>query len=134
MEEFVEDINENCPNCLKQWNKKMKFCLNCDLPSSSWTTGNDEIDEKIKQVQLNAFLYTNTATWFEWIPFSEFSEIKFIAVGGFGSVSSAIWNSGRVCGFDEKRRKLIREESTVVALKTLFESDVVSSDIIQEVS
>ncbi|CAG8551248.1 13247_t:CDS:2 [Ambispora gerdemannii] len=129
-DEIEEEIERNCSKCQKIWNDKMEICLNCELPS--WTTGDDIIDDKIKQVQLDAFIF-GTDTWFEWIPYDEFSEIKFIAEGGFGSVSSAIWNSGRVCSYDQKARKFIREEATIVALKTLFESNKANPEIIQEI-
>jgi len=52
----------------------------------NWTSGNDHLDEFIRETQISA----NTPfDYMRWIPFDSFSDLQFIAKGGFGAVYSA---------------------------------------------
>jgi len=75
----------------KEWNH---FCQPCQtqlfqLNSSNWSSGNADIDDIIQSSQLNA---KNKKEVMEWVPFSEFSDMKKIGQGGFGTVYKATRN------------------------------------------
>ncbi|GBB91377.1 hypothetical protein RclHR1_18610003 [Rhizophagus clarus] len=67
------------------------WCRPCDTAKlkaqfKNWTSGNEELDQFLRETQLNA----NTPfDYMRWINFDSFSDIKFEAQGGFGSVCSA---------------------------------------------
>ena len=67
----------------------------------------------------------------EWIPFDRLNNIKKIGEGGFGSVFSATWLDG-IRKINNYKRA--REQSSVVALKTLSSSKENSTDFLKEVS
>ncbi|CAG8481669.1 2397_t:CDS:2 [Funneliformis mosseae] len=79
----------------------------------NWTSGNEELDQFIRDTQINA----NTPyDYIRWINFDSFSDLKFIAKGGLGSVFSAkseAWGK--------------------VALKFLDEAENLARDFLEEV-
>ncbi|CAG8506223.1 3220_t:CDS:2 [Funneliformis caledonium] len=80
----------------------------------NWTSGNEELDQFIRDTQINA----NTPyDYIRWINFDSFSDLKFIAKGGLGSVFSAkseAWGK--------------------VALKFLDEAENLARDFLEEIS
>lgn len=74
----------NPKDCCALW-KSIKSILGI------WTTGNDEIDEIIKETQRTASKHRKP--W-KWIPFEKFEDVKFLAKGGYGCVFSA-WCTDR---------------------------------------
>src|ERR1043165_2794785 len=92
-----------CKECLqvKSYNN---WCLYCNPKHFQqnfvkWTSGNKDIDKLIQDIQLSAEYQTQVL---EWIPYNRFSDIKFIAEGGFARVYSAIWVDGRIIKWDQK--------------------------------
>ncbi|CAG8552399.1 45680_t:CDS:2 [Gigaspora margarita] len=77
----------------------------------NWTSGNQKIDEIIKETQMNSKFATD---FVEWIPYKQFEKIEKISYGGFGTIYSAIWKQGplRMIRKEFKRTKRIQ-----VALK-----------------
>src|SRR5256714_1642354 len=69
---------------------------------NKWTSGNKEIDEFIQKFQLNA---TRHEEVLEWIPYEKFSDIEYLAKGGFGTVHKAKWNDGYICYWDINQTK-----------------------------
>ncbi|CAG8463865.1 4259_t:CDS:2 [Acaulospora colombiana] len=67
------------------------WCKACDTAKlkaqfGNWTSGNEDLDNFIRDTQINA----NTPFDFiRWIPFENFEQLEFVARGGFGSVYSA---------------------------------------------
>ncbi|EXX61783.1 kinase-like domain-containing protein [Rhizophagus irregularis DAOM 181602=DAOM 197198] len=55
-------------------------------------TGNEKIDNTIQEIQLKILKYDDLI--FEWVPYSQFDEIKQIGKGGFATIYSAIWKDG----------------------------------------
>ncbi|GBC09398.1 hypothetical protein RclHR1_08820009 [Rhizophagus clarus] len=58
----------------------------------NWTSGNKKIDAFIQEVQLG--IDKSDGTILEWIPYSQFNEIKEVGRHGFITVYSATWNDG----------------------------------------
>jgi hypothetical protein len=86
------------------------LCNECENPSwQNWSSGNQIIDDFIKECnEPNEIL--------KWIPYNQFSEITYIAKGGFGEIYKAKW-------------KGIYD----VALKKLYHSQNITMDFLNEV-
>ncbi|EXX60967.1 Cdc15p [Rhizophagus irregularis DAOM 197198w] len=84
-----------CLNC-GRFLTGLYWCQNCGKKYftdnfSKWTSGNDYIDELIRDTQKNAM---DTTDYIEWIPYSELEIMKQIGEGGFGTVYFTIWKGG----------------------------------------
>ncbi|RIB30161.1 kinase-like domain-containing protein, partial [Gigaspora rosea] len=69
------------------------WCQTCDpdITIQGWTSGNKEIDDCMKAIQLRTNIYEGII---EWISFDRLVNIKKIGKGGFGSIFSATWLDG----------------------------------------
>ncbi|EXX79528.1 hypothetical protein RirG_004690 [Rhizophagus irregularis DAOM 197198w] len=90
-----------CERC-KQIRTHYTWCQTCNSlifkeNSKNWTSGNANIDKFIQEAQLNAKEYWQVL---EWIDYSQFSKVKYIAKGGFGTVYTAIWREGYISSWD----------------------------------
>ena len=98
--DYAEDKNYKiqCEKCGKQYMNlifaKQKWCLSCQINylNINKTSGNEKIDDLIRKIHSN-INYVNDVI-FEWIPYSQFENIKEIGKGGFATVYSAIWMVG----------------------------------------
>src|SRR4051812_46120014 len=94
----------NCKICQNKLNE-LGWCGLCrkntclEQQFDNWTSGNNDIDEFIKSIQI-----TTKYKYYiiEWIAFSEFTNIEKIGEGGFSSVYKAIWKEGYIyeCNVD----------------------------------
>ena len=110
--------------------KVLYGCLSCRLQQyfDKWTSGNKNIDELIQESQISAH---DLFSVLEWIPYDKFTNIKFIAEGGFAKVYSATWIDGYIINWKES---LERNGLTKVALKVLNNSsEDISKDFLNEV-
>src|ERR1043165_1565535 len=86
--------DRNCKKCAKQYldlgDKWCKSCLINDL-KTRWTSGNEVIDNLIQEIQLKIH-YDDIV--FEWISYSQFTNIKKINEDGSFKLYSAIWKDG----------------------------------------
>ncbi|CAB4433285.1 unnamed protein product [Rhizophagus irregularis] len=80
---------------------------------TDWTSGNEKVDDFIQEMQL----ITGRDTVFEWIPYSQFSEITEIGKNESITVYSAVWRDGPLCNTTYKRNS-----NEGVALKCLRNS------------
>ncbi|RIB25586.1 kinase-like domain-containing protein [Gigaspora rosea] len=55
----------------------------------------------------------------EWVPFDKFTNIKYLAKGGFGTVFKSIWTDGYICSWDDENNRWRRNSQTSVCLKSL---------------
>ena len=124
-----------CKGCFRVM-KVRHWCSDCnsnrfqqDFDDDKWTSGNKLINELILDNQTSAC----SNHILEWIPYDRFTDINFIAKGGFADVSSAIWRGGRIEKWDHKSNKWKRSGSFRVALKELNNSKNLSEDSINEV-
>ncbi|POG81761.1 hypothetical protein GLOIN_2v1138743 [Rhizophagus irregularis DAOM 181602=DAOM 197198] len=124
-----------CRKC-KQINTGIKWCHTCNSNHfknnfKNWTSGNDDIDKFLQNIQLSA---DNNFKVLEWIPYERFYNIEYIARGGFGTVYKAIWIDGYIRERDNKNQNWKRSgQYTFVALKSLNYSESVIPKILNEV-
>ncbi|CAB5367037.1 unnamed protein product [Rhizophagus irregularis] len=95
-----------------------------------WTSGNEIIDDFIQERQLKINDYNDVV--FEWIPYSQFNNIKEIGKGGFSTVYSAEWKNGPLeYNMDEEIYN--RNPNRVIALKCLHNSQSITDKFLNEV-
>ncbi|CAB5367057.1 unnamed protein product [Rhizophagus irregularis] len=85
---------------------------------TNWISGNEKIDDFIQERQLKVNDYSDVV--FEWIPYSQFNEIKKTGKNSIMTVYSAIWKDGPLCYNGEYTRDSNKE----VALKLLHKNTV----------
>src|SRR2546429_142836 len=89
----------------------------------NWTSGNEIIDDFIREMQLKFDYHDYHSSLFEWIPYNQFNGIKEIGKNGCSTVCSAIWKDGPLC-YNENNyaynNKWMRNSNKKVALKWLY--------------
>ena len=113
------------------------WCQSCNSKHfqqdfNKWTSGNKEIDEFIQNFQSNATRYEEVL---EWIPYEKFSNVEYIAKGGFGTVHKAKWIDGYIDCWSISQNKWKRTNNyyDYVVLKSLNNSQNITTDFLQEV-
>ncbi|GBB95735.1 hypothetical protein RclHR1_02600004 [Rhizophagus clarus] len=126
----IEEINDEislsrrpsllCTECGKPFSG-MKWCGPCNAEHfrrqpprlTSWSP---DLDNFIAKTQITA----NSAHGiFEWIPFSSFENIKYLAKGGFNVNYSAIWKQGPIIYWDSNANNWKRSGGCEVILKVI---------------
>ena len=102
-------------------------CLKINF--TNWTSGNEKIDDFIRERQLKI---NNYDIVFEWIPYNQFNEIKKIGKNSLITVYSAIWKDGPLYKMD-KVSNYTRNLNKKVALKCLHKSQNSVDFLISEV-
>ena len=112
-------VTHDCSKCT--FCQENKYCWRCfryhkriHVPLSS---GSKEVDSLINEI-------------FEWIPFERFTNVEYLAKGGFGSIYKATWLLIR---WNHGENKWKREGETDVVLKSLHNSKQITSEFINEV-
>ncbi|GBB92637.1 hypothetical protein RclHR1_20390002 [Rhizophagus clarus] len=113
--------------------EKYKWCKSCHINHlknnfTKWASGNEKIDNFIRQRQLN--IETSFDLIFEWIPFNEFIEIKEIGKAGF---SVAIWKEGPL-RYKIIEKEWMRRSYKKVVLKYLFNLQNITDEFLNETS
>ena len=122
-----------CEECSQPNTGNFKFfgwCQPCNSKHfqqdfNKWTSGNKEIDEFIQKFQLNA---TRWEEVLEWIPYEKFSDIEYLAKGGFGTVHKAKWIDGRIENWNISQAKWNRDANEYIVLKYLNNSQNLTTD------
>src|SRR2546429_7817271 len=79
---FLNNTKRRCKKCDKSYiNVERKWCKPCQIDFlkanfTSWTSGDEKIDEFIQEMQLKIDDYNDIV--FEWIPYNQFNDIKEI--------------------------------------------------------
>ena len=135
-EKLREQYKEHglCDEC-NQPNTGSRWCQSCNSKHfqndfNKWTSGNKEIDEFIQKFQLNATHYEEVL---EWIPYEKFSNVEYLAKGGFGTVHKAKWIDGHIEYWNTNENKWYRDTHEYVVLKSLNNSQSITTDFLQEV-
>ena len=95
-----------------------------------WTSKNEFIDKFIQETQLNA---KHVFQILEWIPYNQFENVKFLDKGGFSTIYRAIWLDGPIKKWDNDKKRCIRHDNQIVAIKSLNESSNLSDGFLNEV-
>ncbi|GES87604.1 kinase-like domain-containing protein [Rhizophagus clarus] len=124
--------HENCydPDNYKFWCKE---CVpRCII--EGWTSGNDDVDNFIKDTIYNVSHNFEDPFFLEWVPFDRFENMKQIGEGGFAKVYSATWIDGKAVYYKQDDGSWIKKEPEPieVALKRLNGSQNMSSDFLNE--
>lgn len=147
--------NENndpfcCPTCGREylkwdhWKNKQyeEWCIVCNRQKlaekfSSWTSGNEALDQFIQRTQLESKW---SRSYVEWAEPEEFQNISHLADGGFGSIYKATWSKGwRSLNWTEHKGpekwlfEPVRIPNCEVALKTLNLGKIVSAEFLNKV-
>ena len=123
-----------CEEC-NQPNTGYRWCQTCNSKHfqtdfNKWTSGNKELDEFIQKFQSNA---TRKEEVLEWIPYEKFSNVEYLAKGGFGTVHKAEWIDGHIKYWNTNKNKWNRDTHEYVVLKSLNNSQNITTDFLQEV-
>ena len=82
----------------------------------------------VKSTQLKATEYDNKY-YLQWIPYNDLTNIEKIGEGGFATIYKASWLNGKKYPDDKKRYS----KNRTVALKTLYNSQNISDEFLNEV-
>ncbi|GBB84563.1 hypothetical protein RclHR1_11120007 [Rhizophagus clarus] len=137
----ISDKNSNSlkinhENCYDPDNNKF-WCKEC-VPRciiEGWTSsGNDDVDNFIKDTIYNASYNVGKPFFLEWVPFDRFENMKQIGEGGFAKVYSATWIDGKAEYYKQDDRSWTKKEPgpIKVALKRLNGSQNMSADFLNE--
>jgi hypothetical protein len=112
--------SELCAECGKLFNGK-KWCRPCNAEhfrgqTSKWTSWNPDLDNFLNKTQITA---NNVHSFFEWVPFMNFVNIKYMAKGESSSVYRAIWKQGPILYWDTNTNNWKRFGSYEVVLKVI---------------
>src|ERR1051325_7753336 len=122
-----------CDEC-KQPKNNDKWCRICRFQRNfkNWSSGNDDVDKLIQKAQLKA---KDEREVLEWIEYDRFKSIEYLAQGGFGTVSKAIWKDGPISreDWDSKNNQWFRIKDCTVALKCLHKSQGITAEFLGEV-
>ncbi|EXX59465.1 Kic1p [Rhizophagus irregularis DAOM 197198w] len=110
-------------------------CLSCNQKRfqrkfDKWNSSDIEIDELIRYKQVSARDFNDIL---EWIPYDRFTNIKYMAEGGFAKVYSATWTDGYIINWNQEYNNWKRSGTYRVALKVLKNSREMSLDFLNEV-
>ncbi|EXX55968.1 Mkk2p [Rhizophagus irregularis DAOM 197198w] len=115
-------INEGTKRICEICNKECLatlFCEHCvrnylKANFSNWTSGNDDIDNLIKECQVKAICPNKIP---EWIPYNEFRNIEYLTEGGCSEIYTAEWINGSYDEWDSEEQQFKRFREQYVVLK-----------------
>ncbi|GBC45619.2 kinase-like domain-containing protein [Rhizophagus irregularis DAOM 181602=DAOM 197198] len=120
-------------------NMEDEWCILCQMydikiNSTSWTSGDEEIDELISEFtqEIQLKIIKSCDTIFEWIPYNRFINIKEVGKGHFMTIYSAIWKDGPL-HYDLKSVKGTRKSNKNVTLKCYYNSHDKINKILEKV-
>ncbi|UZO11057.1 uncharacterized protein OCT59_002631 [Rhizophagus irregularis] len=123
---------EKCGN--KYEDSSYKWCKQCLINQlkneiTSWTSGNEKIDDFIQKMQLKVNKYDDVI--FEWIPYNVLIGIKEIN-NGDNDFATAIWKDGHLY-HDTNIKEWIRKSYEKVVLKFLYDLQNFTDEFLNKV-
>ncbi|EXX57327.1 Mkk2p [Rhizophagus irregularis DAOM 197198w] len=134
--------NNNTPSITLK--PKLKKCIECNLRRKHFDgnnqiceicyraktiiqSGNKVIDDFIRYTLTNS---SNIPIKMEFVSYDKFSDITFIAEGGFSKIYKATWLDGPISRWNNEKQKYCRSGKMTVALKELNNSkNIVSKEL-----
>ena len=89
-----------------------------------------KIDHLIQEMQLK--IDSPLGIVFEWIPYSQFNDIKGIGNDSFAKIYLAMWKNGSLY-YDDIKKTYARNRNKKVALKCLYNSQNITDEFLSEV-
>src|SRR3954462_12734175 len=131
---YNEGTKRICENCQDECLATL-YCEHCVrnylvANFSTWTSGNDDIDNLIQQCQMETFKPNKII---EWIPYNNLQYIKYLTKGGCSEIYTASWIDGRYEEWDPKEQQLERFGTEHVILKRLENVENANQRWFQEV-
>ena len=107
-------------------------CISLQLQSlfTTWTSGNNIVDNFIQQCQKISSLPNHIL---EWIPFEQFENITKLTEGGFSLIYTATWTRGSIVDYDENKKEFSYFGGQDVVLKSLNDSSNPGKSFFDEV-
>ena len=123
-----------CENC----NQECLATLYCELcvrnylkaNFPNWTSGNDDIDNLIRECQLETL---NPQKVIEWIPYDNLQNIKYLTEGGCSKIYTAEWIDGHYFEWNSKKQQLKRFGGQRIVLKRLANVENANQSWLDEV-
>ncbi|PKC51838.1 kinase-like protein, partial [Rhizophagus irregularis] len=98
-----------CENCNQKCLATLycEYCIRNYLKANflNWTSGNNEIDNLIRNCQLETLMPNKII---EWIPYNNLKNIKYLTKGGCSKIYTANWIGGGYEEWDSKTQQLER--------------------------
>src|SRR5947209_14686260 len=92
---FNEGAKRICENCSQEClaTSYCELCVRNYLKAnfSIWTSGNDDVDNLIRECQIGTFIPDKII---EWIPYNQLQNIKYLTKGGCSEIYTATWIGG----------------------------------------
>ncbi|CAB4433368.1 unnamed protein product [Rhizophagus irregularis] len=95
-----------------------------------WTSGNERIDDFIKERQLKINNYDDIVL--EWIPYNQFNKIEKLGKNSLITVYSAVWKDGPLYKKNSLIKNYTRDANKRVGLKCLHNSQEFIDSLINE--
>ncbi|GBC09550.1 hypothetical protein RclHR1_08970010 [Rhizophagus clarus] len=131
----LKPIFKLCNECNKKrkhLDESYQFCHLCYKAKTVLIpSGNKAVDDFIKYTRIN-WDVTDATFKMEFVPYDRFTDIKFIAEGGFSKVYKATWIDGPITSWNYKKQKYRRQGKMFVALKELNNSNNITSNELNE--
>lgn len=129
----LESFNNHklCQIC-QELNTSENWCQPCQekvLNEDAKNLTGQEVIEKFIQQQQSKETNENRAP--KWIPYEQFTNIEYLAEGGFSKIYKAFWNEGNIEKFDGEKWETA--SSTDIVLKVLTDSQNSVLDFLQEI-
>jgi hypothetical protein len=117
---YNEGKSRICKNCQQECLavSYCEYCIRNYLKSkfSSWTSGNNDIDNLIQECQSESRAPDSIV---EWIPYNNLRDINYLSEGGYSKIYTADWIDGQYYGWDSTEQRLTRHGTIKVVLKRL---------------
>lgn len=118
----IEKLEDRCPLCNREW-MSSRWCCGCysdhfESEFKNWTSDDTNIDAFIREAQTSAEFPEQVL---EWIPEPHLTKFTKIGQGGYGIVSKAYWEKGRIYKRDFIENKWERSGPMWIALKNIEE-------------
>ncbi|CAG8633862.1 32625_t:CDS:1, partial [Racocetra persica] len=99
-------------------------CVYYELSLQLSLSGNKSIDGFVKET-FTAPGASNRYKRLEYVPYEQFTNIKYLSKGGFSKIYKATWKEGPTTSWYSKKQRFHRHRSCTVVLKSLNDSILV---------